>query len=637
VTLDATEVAVSEAHNFDFYRDVLIVLVTAALIVPLFERIRVSPILGFLIAGAALGPSGLGSFANAVPGLHWVTVTGEEGLGALGELGVVFLLFIVGLELSFKRLVTMRRLVFGLGGLQVLVSALLIGPVLLLMGFDGASAIIIALALALSSTAIVVEVLSGQHRLATSAGRSTFSILLFQDLAVVPLLLLVTLLAPAQDSSVVDAAFKAFGQAAIAIALMLTVGAIVLKPLFRLVASSDNTELFVAATLLVAVGSGLATAAAGLSMALGAFIAGLMLAETEFRRAIEATIDPFKGLLLGVFFFVVGMSLDFGRIADDPLRILGAVIGLIALKAAIVVALMRVFQFPWPVCLEAAFLLGPCGEFAFIVATLAVFYSVISPEIGGDVKVIAACSMALIPVLDIIGRRLAGDLLPEDETKQTRLMRVPVPDEHPRAIVIGYGRVGALVSQMLTEHKVAHFVLEFDADVVSRARARGEPVFYGDAKQLGMLDKMGMRYAEAIIVTINTPSEIDNIVVRVRAERPDLVIVARARDAEHARHLYSVGVTDAVPEDIEASLQLSEATLVGLGIPTGPVIASIHEKRDEFRAALQSAMSGERKSRGIRSKASEAQRRKPKMIASNETASAPNAKDPQAVAKTPSK
>lgn len=601
--MEATDVAISEGHNFEFYRDVLIVLVTAALIVPLLERLRVSAILSFLIAGAVLGPSGLGAFATDVPWLNWITVTKQEGLGILGELGVVFLLFIVGLELSFKRLVTMRRLVFGLGGAQVIVSALIIGSVLYFFKFDLASAIIIALALALSSTAIVVEVLSSQNRLATSAGRASFSVLLFQDLAVVPLLLLVTLLAPAGDNtSVMDAAFKAFGQATIAIGLMLFIGSLALRPLFRLVASSDNAELFVAATLLVAVGSGLATAAAGLSMALGAFIAGLLLAETEFRRAIEATIDPFKGLLLGVFFFVVGMSLDFGRIFESPVKILGAVIGLIVLKSAIVAVLMRFFRFSWPVTVEAAFMLGPCGEFAFIVASLAIFYSVISPETGASVQVIAALSMALIPLLDIAGRRLAEAIEPEEDDSRAHLMPLPAGDEHPRAIVIGYGRVGSLVSQMLSEHGVRHLVTDVDADVVARARARGEPVFYGDPKHVGMLDRMGLKHADAVIVTINVPSEMDHIIARIRSERPGVVIVARARDAEHARHLYSLGVTDAVPENIEASLQLSEATLVGLGIPTGPVIASIHEKRDEFRQALQSAAGSSRQSRAIRPK-----------------------------------
>lgn len=601
--MEATELAAAHVPEAAIYRDALVVLVTAALIVPLLQRLNINAILGFLIAGAVLGPKGLGALSASAPWLDWVTVTDEEGLGLLGELGVVFLLFLVGLELSFKRLMTMRRLVFGLGGMQVLISAGMIGVFLLAAGFDVAAAIIIGLSLALSSTAIVVEMLSSQNRLATTSGRATFSVLLLQDLAVVPLLLLVTILAPAQGGSALSSMFQTFGQATVAIGLILAVGSLLLRPLFRLVASSDNAELFVAATLLVAVGSGLATAAAGLSMALGAFIAGLLLAETEFRRAIEATIDPFKGLLLGVFFFVVGMSLDFGKLIEDPMTIVGAVVTLIVLKALVVAGLMRLWGFSWGVAIESSLLLGPCGEFAFIVASLAIFYGVISPELGSNVKVIAAFSMALIPLLDTVARRLSGRMSLEASKQMATIADLPETDVRPRAVVIGYGRVGALVSDMLTRHGVEHVVTEFDADIVMRARARGEPVFFGDAKTMTLLERLGIGNAEAVIITLNTPSEIDHVVASIRMRWPDIDIIARARDAEHARHLYQLGVSDAVPETIEASLQLSEAALVGLDVATGPVIASIHEKRDEFRDALQGAAGAAgRTSRAVRPK-----------------------------------
>lgn len=600
--MEAAEIANSHAPDAALYSDALVVLVTAALIVPLLQRLNINTILGFLLAGAVLGPSGLGGLAPSVPSLSWVTVSNDNGLGLLGELGVVFLLFLVGLELSFKRLMTMRRLVFGLGGLQVLISATVIGVFLVAAGFDPASSIIIALSLALSSTAIVVEILSSQSRLSTTAGRATFSILLLQDLAVVPLLLLVTILAPAQGGNAMSTMFQTFGQATVAIGLILAAGSLLLRPLFRLVASSDNAELFVAATLLVAVGSGLATAAAGLSMALGAFIAGLLLAETEFRRAIEATIDPFKGLLLGVFFFVVGMSLDFGKLVQDPVTIVGAVIGLIVLKALLVAGLMRAAGFSTGVAIESSLLLGPCGEFAFIVASLAIFYGVLSPEVGANVKIIAAFSMALIPMLDSIARFISGTMS-RDETTPFSVADIAETDFQPRAIVIGYGRVGTLVSQMLNEHGVSHVVTEFDADIVTRARARGEPVYYGDAKSMALLERLGINDADAVIITLNTPTQIDHVVATIRAKLPEVVIIARARDADHARHLYQLGVTDAVPETIEASLQLSEAALVGLDVAAGPVIASIHEKRDEFREALQGAAGAVgRTSRGLRQK-----------------------------------
>ena len=317
----------AEGTDFTIYREAMIVLATAAVLVPIGQRFKLSPILGFLIAGAVLGPHGLGALQGYLPPLRWVTISEERGLGAMAELGVVFLLFIIGLELSFTRLMTMRRLVFGLGTLQVTISAVIIGIVAALFGARPGAAGLIGLSLALSSTAVVIEVLSRRGRLSSTTGRTSFAILLLQDLAVVPLLFLVNILGPESGGSLLAGLAQAFGQAILVIALIAIVGKALLRPLFRSVAAADSTELFVAAALFVAVGSGLVTAAAGLSMALGAFVAGLLLAETEYHRAIEATIDPFKGLLLGVFFFSVGMSLDVAYLWSNPLPILFGLVG----------------------------------------------------------------------------------------------------------------------------------------------------------------------------------------------------------------------------------------------------------------------------------------------------------------------
>jgi CPA2 family monovalent cation:H+ antiporter-2 len=591
--------AATAGHDLSVYRDIMVVLTTAAVIVPLVQRLKVSPILGFLLAGIALGPKGLG----ALPAFDWVTVNDEKSLATLAELGVVFLMFLIGLELSLKRLVTMRRQVFVLGGSQIAISAALIGLVAWgLMGRTPEAATVIGFSLALSSTAIVVEVLSRQNRFRTATGRASFAVLLAQDLAVVPLLLLVTILGPGQHGSIFTGLLLAFAQAGLAIAVIVILGTVVLRPLFKLVASSDNSELFVAATLFVAVGSGLLSAAAGLSMALGAFVAGLLLAETEFRRAIEATIDPFKGLLLGVFFFTVGMSLDIGALLADPLPILGATLALVAAKVAVAWALLRAVGSSNVVALQSAMLLGPGGEFAFIVIGLAVVYGILTGEGGAFVQAIAALSMATIPLLDYAARTWTSRFAPQ-RLADPALSQLP-EDARVRAIVIGYGRVGSLVSEMLDRHKVKHLVIERSPDIVSRARAEGKPVYFGDAKNVGFLDRCGFREAAAVIITIHVNAEIDEIVRVMRAERRKVVIVSRARDAEHARHLYDLGVTDVVPETIEASLQLTEAALVGLGVPTGLVIASVHERRDEFRAELQVAAqrAGRETTRGLRAK-----------------------------------
>lgn len=586
----------TEGPDFGVYREAMIVLATAAVLVPLGQRFKLSPILGFLIAGAILGPGGLGSLWYSFPIVRWVAITDERGLGAIAELGVVFLLFIIGLELSLKRLITMRRLVFGLGSLQVGISALLIGAVAALFGASPGGAVLIGLSLALSSTAIVVEVLSRQQRFNTATGRTSFAILLLQDLAVVPLLFLVSILGPENQGSILTGLLLAFGQAILVIGAIVIVGTAILRPLFRLVASADSTELFVAAALFVAVGSGLATAAAGLSMALGAFVAGLLLAETEYRRAIEATIDPFKGLLLGVFFFSVGMSLDIDGLLSDPIPIIAGIIALVAIKSGVLVGLLQLFRVPWAATAETALLLGPGGEFAFIVIGLAVLEGVVAREVGSIVLAITSFSMALIPLLDYVGRRISKALSavqPPDEA----LMLAP-PEDGIDAIIIGCGRVGRLVSEMLTVHNVPHLIVESDPFVVSKFRRDGLPVYFGDAKNPAFLRRCGLTEAKAVIITVNLAATADELVQSVRELRKDIVLVARASDEAHARRLYKLGVTDAVPEAVEASLQLSEASLVELGVPTGLVIASIHEKRDEFRTLLQGAAG--RPTRGLR-------------------------------------
>jgi CPA2 family monovalent cation:H+ antiporter-2 len=594
----------TDAADFHIYREALIFLATAAVLVPIGQRFKLSPILGFLIAGALLGPHGLGALSGYVPPLRWITVSQEEGLEAIAELGVVFLLFLIGLELSFKRLLTMRRLVFGVGVLQVVISALLIGLIAFGLGTPPAGAVLIGLSLALSSTAVVIEVLSRRHRLNSSTGRTSFAILLLQDLAVVPLLFLVTILGPDNHGSVWGGLLQAFAQAVLVIGAITITGSLVLRPLFRLCASAKSTELFVAAALLVAVGSGLATAAAGLSMALGAFVAGLLLAETEYHRAIEATIDPFKGLLLGVFFFSVGMSLDIGGLLTNPLPIIGGIIGLIVIKSGVLAGLLRLFRVPWPATAETALLLGPGGEFAFIVIGLAVTKHILPADTGALVLAITSFSMATVPLLDVLGRRIAKKLVAAQVPNP--VLNIAPPSEQVTAIVIGCGRVGRLVSEMLTLHKVGHIIVESDPRVVTECRDDGWPVYFGDAKTPAFLGRCGIAQAKGVIITVNKPAVADAVVGAVRELRSDIVIVARAGDEVHARRLYKLGVTDAVPETIEASLQLSEATLVGLGVPTGPVIASIHERRDEFRKLLQGAAG--RPTRGLR--ASEQKRTK---------------------------
>jgi CPA2 family monovalent cation:H+ antiporter-2 len=577
----------SAANDLVVYKDALLVLGTAGVIVPLLHRAGVSTVLAFLISGAVLSPGGLGVLTAYVPGLTWLTVTDPERLAKFAEWGVVFLLFLIGLELSFERLSTMRRLVFGLGGLQVIVSAVAIAIVAIELGQPPATAIVIGAALCLSSTAIVIELLANQKRLSSVVGRTSFSILLFQDLAVVPILILVGILEPGSKQSLLVGIFTALLQAAGALLVILLVGRYLMQPLFRVVAQTGNDDLFIAATLFVAVGTSFITASAGLSMALGAFVAGLLLAETEYRRAIQTTIEPIKSLLLGIFFFSVGLTLDLKALIADPGYILATAGGMILLQAVIIYGLSRVFGIARPASIETAALLAPGGEFAFIILTVALASGLITRELTGILLTSVSLTMACIPATAKLGRWLALRNAPPTPVDPA-LSALPTGIENA-ALVVGYGRVGQLIGDMLAEHQVRYIAIDRDPRLVANARRDDKPVYFGDVRQIDFLRACGLDTAKAAIITIHERAEIDAIVQALRSSYPKLVIVARAKDASHAQHLYEIGVTDAVPETIEASLQLSEAALVGLGIPTGLVIASIHERRDQFRAKLQGA------------------------------------------------
>ncbi len=571
------------------YKDAVVVLATAGVIVPFAKSFKINSIIAFVACGALLGPFGLGGLVSKVPLLSTVTVSNAEALAGPAELGVAFLLFVIGLELSFERLMTMRRLVFGLGLGQVGLSAAAIGLVAYALGQPTTAALIIGFGLALSSTAMVVELLAAKKRMTTSAGRASFAILLCQDLAVIPLLFLIAVLDAQNGSgSLVAGLAQAFIQAAAAIATIVVIGRLALRPLFRLVASTDSAESFMAATLLTALGTGLIAAAAGLSMGLGAFIAGLLLAETEFRRAIEVTIDPFKSLLIGVFFLTVGMGVNPAQIAAHPVAILAIAAGLVAIKSLIIFVLARRFRLSAATALETALMVSPGGEFAFVLLNDASATGLLDRNATSIALAAVSLTMVALPLQARFARhfaqKLAAPVTLPDEAKV-----LPPDDRAPRAIIVGGGRVGRLVASMLDEHGKSHILIDSDAALVTAQRRSGRPAFYGDATQPDFLRLCGLEEATALIVTIDNPRAVDATVQAARALRPDIVIVARARDAAHARHLYEIGVNDAVPETIEASLQLSEAALVGLGVPMGLVIASVHERRDGFRAQLKPA------------------------------------------------
>jgi monovalent cation:proton antiporter-2 (CPA2) family protein len=572
-------------ESFATYKEFLIILGAAGVVVPLFLRIGINSVLAFLLVGILLNPDVLGAATALIPPLGALAIGESEHMASLAELGVVFLLFLIGLELSFERLKTMRRQVFGMGLLQVVVTFAVIAGGVAFLGFTVPVALVAGSALSLSSTAIVIQLLSETRRLNSSTGRASFAILLFQDLAVIPLLLLVSILSRNESGPVLQGILSALAQAALAIVVIVLVGRFALRPLLRLVAGTASSDLFMATTLLIAVGTGVAANMAGLSMALGAFIAGLMLAETEYRRAIEAIIEPFKGLLLGAFFLLVGLGIDLNGLVSNPLHILAVAVLLVAVKAAIIYALARLFGVSRASSFETAMLLGPCGEFAFVIVGQATASGLLDPGANRDAGLIVALTMIALPLIARGSGRIATALRPA--VPAAAAATVPLPDDHqPRVIVAGFGRVGHLIGAMLDEHNIPYIAVDADAELVVRERRNGFPVYYGDAANPAFLAKCGLAEARALAVTMDNPARVDDVTRTARTARGDLKIIARARDERHAMKLYGAGVTEAVPETIEASLQLGEALLVEAGIPMGLVIAAVHERRDGFRKLL---------------------------------------------------
>ena len=603
-----------ETHGGE-YRDLVVFLAAAGVVVPLFNRLKISPVLGFLAAGVLLGPDGLGRFAQSHGWLSWLTIGDQAQIRQLSELGVAFLLFMIGLELSWERLRAMRRLVFGLGMLQVAVCTLAIAVVFMALGQSLAGAAVLGMGLALSSTAVVMPVLAAQGRINSETGRATFAVLLAQDVAVAPILITVTVLAAlAQSGASVEPAelgraLFTLLPAAGGLFLMVLLGRLVLRPMFRSVARAqhrgEGRELFVAASLLVVVVSGLTAQAVGLSMSLGALVAGVLLAETEFRREVEVAIDPFKGLLLGVFFIGVGIGLDLDAVAADPTTVLGLAGGLIVLKALIIFILARAWGLAARSAIETALVLGPAGEFAFVILSTGLVEGLASPELTRKAMLAATLSMFTVPLLAVMARTLTRQAAPPADVETQGLSPsadVPAPDG--AVLIVGFGRVGRLIGELLVEHDQKFVALDADPASVRSGRAEGHEVYYGDAARPDMLSACGLESARALIVTMDSPTKVDEVVKTARALRPDLILIARARDDHHAARLYALGVTDAVPETTEASLQLAENTLVDLGVPMGLVLASIHERRDGFRKAFQAAAPdgrGARPARAFRS------------------------------------
>ncbi len=566
-------------HGIPYLRELVIFLVAAGIVVPLFHRLRVSPVLGYLIIGGIIGPFGLGQFVNEIGWLSYAVISDIEGVRRLAELGVIFLLFMIGLELSLDRLWSMRRLVFGLGGLQVLLCGGAIAAILWALGARIEAAIVLGACLALSSTAVVMELLIEGRKLGTPLGRASFAILLLQDLAVVPILFIVGVFGAAADDAVWLELLIAIGKAVSVIVAIFIVGRLVLRPLFRMVSHSRSAEMFMAAALLVVIGAASLTGLSGSSMALGAFLAGLLLAETEYRHEIEVDIAPFKGLLLGLFFISIGMGIDYRVVGYHGFWLLAALGSLFALKALIITALSRLFGQPMHTAIETGLLLGQAGEFAFVVVTLARSLKLLPEPMAQFVLIVVGLSMVATPFVAGAARRLAKTL--EDRaTQAAEAGLVLAPEGTAGHIVIaGFGRVGRTLGALCDAEGLTYLALDMDSGNVAEGRHDKLPVFFGDASRLQMLRRAHLETARALVVTMDNAAAAEQVVRKARGEYPDLPIYARARNRAHASRLLALGASDVVPENLEGSLQLAGRVLAGTGCPEDVIIRRIDAQR----------------------------------------------------------
>jgi len=525
-------------------------LAAAVIAVPLFRRYKMGAVLGYLAAGVVIGPSGLGIIGGVSSIMH------------VAELGIVMLLFVIGLELQPSRLWVLRKSVFGLGAAQVTLTAALITAVSVAFGLPLATAVVIGFALAMSSTAFVLQTLAERGELTTRKGRSSFAILLFQDIAVIPLLALIPLLGAGDETPIGAEAWLAAGKAIAVIAAIVFGGRYLLRPVFRLIAGSGIKEIFTAAALLVVIGTALGVASVGLSMSLGAFLAGMLLADSEYRHELEANIEPFKGLLLGLFFISVGMSVDLGLILREPGTIIAMVLGLMLIKAAVLFIVTRFAGQDSRSALSVAATLSQGGEFAFVIFAIAVAGGIMETALVSSLVIAVIISMALTPLAmtldDALRKRTSGKA-------EENFDEIEEPEN--RIIIAGFGRVGQMVARILTARDIGFTALDISSEQIEVVRRFGNnKAYYGDASRLDMLGAAGAHEAQLFVLAIDDIEASVRTAETVRKHFPKLKILARVRNRFHAYRMMDLGVDFIIRETLGSALELAEHVLAATGV-----------------------------------------------------------------------
>jgi len=561
-------------HDISYLNDIITLLVASIVVVVIFRQIGLSPALGYLIAGAIIGPFGM----------QYVQST--QSTKSIAELGIVFMLFAIGLELTFARLSTIRKYVFGFGTLQIVLTSSVITYIcyyFFKIPIEGA--IIISCALAMSSTAIVMQVIAENGEQSTRVGRLSFSILLMQDLAVIPILVLLPLLSKA-NLNVFNALGGALFNAIIALLIIFPVGSLLLKPFFRIIAHTQNEVLFLSFTLLIVLGSALLCHKLGLSFALGAFIAGLMVAETEYRYRVEEEILSLKSLLMGLFFMTIGMSFDTNLLLEALLQIIEITFGLIALKAFIIIILCRIFRFPLAPAIHTGLLLSQGGEFSFVVLLVAVQEKLIDDQLSQILMTAITFSMALTPLLANIGRKIKGQIYIKEILRDNKLKR-EIGDISKHVIIIGFSKVSRIIVYILRKRKINYLILENNHRVVRIEKNNGFNIYYGDPMNIEILNYIGTPKAESVIIGLDDEIACIKITRFIHQNFPTVAVITKSETFNNADRFKKVGASYVVSKNLETGLQLSQAALASSGLKTTEINDIINSFRDINNEALK--------------------------------------------------
>jgi CPA2 family monovalent cation:H+ antiporter-2 len=572
-----------EIHSSSGLSDTLVILGAAGIVIPTFARFRISPVIGFILAGIIVGPSGLGAMTKDFPWLEYATISRPEAIAPFAELGIILLLFSIGLELSFKRLWSMRRLVFGVGAMELGGSAILIAIILYLMGNHSAAAIGLGLALALSSTALVLPMVGTKG----PVGSAAFSMLLFEDLALVPIIFLLGAIGPSDGGDNLSHLMSTLVTGGITVAAILLAGPFILPRIFAQAASTKSPEVFLAASLLVVIMASLTTALTGLSPIVGALLAGLLIAETDYHGEVESITAPFRGLALGVFLLTVGMSLDLKFIAEQWTSLLLAICGVVIIKTLVTAFLLRLYGARRSVAAEVGILMSSPSETTLIVLATASAAQIINEYAAMFWQIATAIGLTLTPLLARLGHDLARRIDQRTHFQEPDTPKHEEPDAQLRTVVLGFGRVGRMVCDLLRNHNQPYVAIDSDPDIVIEGRKDGYAIRFGNVTRPQTLEHLALEKAKVLVLTMDDPVLCIKITRSVRTTYPDLPIIARARDADHATQLYKAGASEAVPETLESSLQLAETALIELGVAMGPVIASIHQQREDLRQGIK--------------------------------------------------